>query len=136
MSKRQDRVDKRVCDHVRAKYKQITVQPRKGLFNQMCFDNAVQYYHDAENKIEIFEVITIKNGDPILHYINYDVEKGVYLETTLGYKCVQFDYYLIREVHKDEFNIIQLVFSNNLGVWTQEFTTWIDRTIFRIKRAV
>ncbi len=139
VSKRQDKVDKRVCDHVRAKYTQITVQPRAGLFNQKCFNNAVQYYqdfHHTKNEIKVFEVIFIGNNDPVLHFVNYDVKTKTYLETTLGYKAVEYEYFLIREVHKDEFSNIESVFSNSLDVWTREFTTWIDRAIFRITRAV
>ncbi len=110
-----------------------------GLFNHKCFNNAVQYYYDNNrkgNKVKVFEVIAISESDPCLHYINYDKNTKTYLETTLGYKANSIEYYLIREVHKDEFTNIENSFKNSLNEWNNRFISWIDRVVFGIKRAV
>ena len=126
---------KRVCDHVRARYSLVKVSPKKGLFNQRCHCNAVEYARTHKG-VEVLEVIYIDGTDPCLHYINRKTKTGELLETTLGFEAGRFEYYIIRTIHPEDHKYIGDKFSRSLESWLMEFTSWFDRAIFRVDRVV
>ena len=87
------------------------------MFNFRCFENAVQYAQDNPG-LEVVEVIYIDNGDPILHYVNFNPDSGEYLETTLGWKHIPSE------------------FSRALDSWTEEWATWWERKVLGIERVL
>ena len=135
MSRAQGRAHKRICEHVRSKYSMANVIPKRGLFNQRCHRNAVEYAR-THKKTEVLEVIYIENGSPILHYINRRIDTSELLETTLGFEADSLEYYVIRTIHPDDYKAIGSEFHNSLRSWLMDFTTWFDRAILRVDRVV
>ena len=132
-AKRLATVQEHLKDYVRSRYTLIRVEPVLGLFNFRCHENVVEYNRRFPT-FEVHEVICIDGGTPILHYINYDPEKKVYLETTSGWKANYMEYYHIRSIHKDDYPYILTEFERGLRSWTRQFTTWFDRHVLRIDR--
>ena len=130
-----ERIDWRICLHVRSRYQMIKPKPTAGMFNFRCHENAVEYQR-LHPECHIVEVIYIDNGDPILHYVNYDPATGDYLETTLGWRAEVLEYYKIREIHPDDYRRIPSEFSRALDSWLYQFTNWFQRFFFRINRVL
>lgn len=131
--KRLTTLQDRLVDYVRSRHERIQVQPKQGLFNYKCFFNATQYAMTHKDHT-VVEVIYIEYGTPILHYINKNMKTGEYLETTLGYRASNLEYYLIREVPEFCEANMNHVFNTSLDAWTHQFTNWFDRVILRIDR--
>lgn len=125
-------IAERICNHVRNRYEHIDVKPEQGLFNFRCHENAIQYACD--NDCSIVEVVYIDGGSPVLHYINK--ANGEYLETTIGWRANDVEYYKIRDISDDDMMGVSYNFNKSLDSWLYEFTTWFDRFILRIKRVV
>ena len=96
-----DRLDARIARHVRATYEMIDVEPKQGLFNYQCFDNASEWARKHPGH-EVVEVMYIERGSPRLHYVNFNPKSGKYLETTLGYKAPRLEYYRLRAIHPSD----------------------------------
>lgn len=124
----------KLCAHLRAYHEMITVEPAQGLFNHKCFFNAVEYAKTHYAGIEVVEVVYIEDGEPVLHYINFDSTTGKYLETTLGHRAKHLEYYFLRRINEKDFPWIHSEFSRALDAWTKQFTSWIGRVFFDIER--
>ena len=130
-----ERIDWRICMHVRSRHQMIKPLPTVGMFNFRCHENATEYQRQHP-ECGIVEVIYIDNGDPILHYINHNPETGEYLETTLGYRAEHLEYYKIRDIHPDDYRRTPAEFSRSLDSWLYQFTNWFERFFFRIDRVL
>jgi len=134
-SKREAAIKAKVCAKLRARFTQIFPAAKQGLFNFRCFENSVQFATDSEKPLRIFECIYIDAGDhPVMHYIVQDGDE--YQEVTIGWRAEYLEYYLIREVPKDDWKFIGSIFNSNTDYWLHEFTNWFDRAILRIDRVV
>lgn len=111
-----------ICNYFRARYPMILVKPCQGLFNYQCYFNAVEYAL-AHDGISVVEVVYINGSEPILHYINYDVEQDTYLETTLGFRADYLEYYLLRTIHPDDYKYIGGEFDRAIDSWSDQFIT-------------
>lgn len=107
----------------------IKVEPKQGLFNQMCFDNAAQY--QSEHGGEVVEVVTVRNGWASLHYINKI--DGAYLETTLGYKSYKYEYFYLRVITEEDYKNMNWVFENALATLSRPYIRWYHK-LLGIKR--
>lgn len=116
-----DQAQARLRDFVRARYTLIKPVPTQGLFNFRCFHNVVQYALDHEG-LGVAEVIYL-DPSPVLHYVNHDPATGCYLETTLGFRAPHLEYYLLRHVHPDDFQVLHSEFDRALDSWTRQFTS-------------
>jgi hypothetical protein len=103
----------------------INVVPKQGLFNQQCFDNAVQY--QSEHGGEVIEVVTVNNGWSTLHYINKIDDE--YLETTLGYKAERHEYYYLRTITQEDYKHISWVFENALATLSRPYLKWYHKLL-------
>lgn len=119
--------------HIRNRFKRIKVEPAQGLFNFRCFENAVEYARLHPN-MRVVEVMLDDSGEPILHYINQDMETGVYYETTQGWRAEYMDYYFLREIHKEQHGYIGTIFSKAAEDWSAQFTKGFIYRIFGINR--
>ena len=66
--------------HARTHLTMIDVRLQQGLFNNKCFNNAVQYVHDRpKNKnLSVVEVMCIDRDQyPFLHYVVHDSKEKV-----------------------------------------------------------
>jgi len=70
------RTDNRIALHLRATKTEVHPLPARGMFNQRCHSNAVQY--QSENGGDVVECIYLEDGVPVLHYVNRN-EEGEYL---------------------------------------------------------
>lgn len=129
------KIRERIKNHVRSRYERIIVQPQVGRFNFRCFDNVIEE-HRHNDSFDVYEVIYIDNGYPILHYINYDTKNKRYLETTLGWKADHLEYYVIRKICNVDYRYIEDEFERSLNSWLIEFSTWFDRKILGIDRVL
>ena len=129
----EQRVQRRLVAYVRSMHEQIKVKPTLGLFNFRCYENSVEYVRRYP-ELEVVEVIYIDNGQPILHYLNYDPKEKEYLETTLGYRAEHLEYYRIRTIDKADYRYMATEFDRGLDVWLNRFTNWFERNILRITR--
>lgn len=125
----------RVCDYVRSRYDLVDVKPKAGLFNYCCYYNAVEYARTHKNT-EVLEVIYIEDNEPVLHYVNRLTTSGVLLETTLGFRAKNLEYYVIRTIHTSDYKYIETEFDRSLRSWLMQFTSWADRKLFNVNRVV
>jgi hypothetical protein len=133
MPSRKDKICDRISSRLRASHERIYPKPTQGLFNFRCFENSVQYCLDSKKDLKVFEVIYIDEY-PCLHYLVKD--KNDYLEVTIGWRAEHVEYYLIREVPKEDWIYIGSIFNNSLKFWYMEYTNWFDRNILSIDRVV
>lgn len=127
------KAQEKLLRYVRTRYELIKPEPKLGLFNFRCFENSVEYVRRYP-ELEVCEVIIVDNGEPILHYLNYDPANGKYLETTLGWRADYLEYYLIRKIHKDDQRYIHNEFERALQSWKEQFLGWFGAKILRIDR--
>jgi len=110
----------------------IRVIPHAGKFNFRCFENAVEFARLNPDHA-VIEVMYIEKGEyPILHYIN-QAPDGTYLETTLGYRADNLDYYKMRVIHPDDYKAIGWLFDTALDYWSSKYVKWWHR-LLRISR--
>jgi hypothetical protein len=109
----------------------ITVTPKRGLFNYKCFDNAAQY--QSEYGGDVVEVVIVRCADPSLHYINRI--DGEYLETTLGYRSAQYEYFYLRVITEEDYKHMSWVFENALATLSRPYIRWYHR-LLGIKRVL
>ena len=131
----QQAIRDKIVRHVRSRYELIKPAPTQGLFNFRCFENAVEYQRLNPN-LEIFEVMGVDDGDPFLHYINFDPEAGEFLETSLGWRAETMEYYVIRPIHPSDYRYIHREFNRACDSWRDQFTNWFHRKVLRIDRVV
>jgi len=125
----EDRLRSIAAIDIQSTKQMIKVEPKQGLFNQKCFDNAAQY--QSEHGGEVIEVIAIRNTWSSLHYIN-KVE-GVYLETTLGYQSSSHEYFLLRVITEEDYKHMTWVFENALATLSRPYIRWYHK-LLGIKR--
>lgn len=124
-----------VLMHARTRLKKIVAKPTQGLFNFRCFENAVQYAKENDNAI-VVEVMLDDNGVPILHFINKDLNTGEYLETTQGWRADHMDYYLIKEIHPEQYAYIGRLFNAGVDSWSDQFAGKWYHKLLGIRRIV
>lgn len=108
MQLRNKKADREIYEWVVSCLEQITVVPGECRYNFMCHMNAI---HEAKKSKEkrIAMCFHIKNGSPIIHFINVN-EYGVFVDNTLGHLSSEYTYYLIKYVKEDEFFNIDNIF--------------------------
>lgn len=129
--KRLEELEDKMHDYVVGTLPRIEVEPKQGLFNKMCFFNAVDYSERHEQDIKVAEVIIVEEGFTYLHYINVD-EAGVYLETSLGFRATYIDYYLVRIIPSEDYHRIHKLFDNAQRAYADKFLNWYDRYVLKI----
>lgn len=101
-----------IVNYIIANLKLIKVESGIIRYNYMCHKNAV---HDAINngdkKIAMVFHLNKDNKYPIIHFVNVN-KKGIYTDNTLGNWSTMFNYYLIRTIPKEQFEQVDLIFSN------------------------
>jgi hypothetical protein len=108
----------------------------KGLYNQKCFVNAVDYAM-RHKKCEVHQVITVDADKvPILHYIVYNTKKKHYIETTLGHVCTHMLYFKQKIIPKSEWPVITSSFSDDLTRWNAKYLNWFDIVFLDINRVI
>lgn len=133
-AKRVKTIERRLANKLRATATTGTAVNAQGLFNFRCFENAVQYAKDNEG-FGIQEVILVaQNDECILHYVNS--KDGILYETTLGWRHIEYEYFVQREVTEAEWNSIHSSFTGSLDMWLYECTNWFDRKVLSISRIV
>lgn len=138
MFKIRDKIVERINRELRelcvATKERIRVEPGKGLFNYKCFFNAVQEVK-ANPDLRVVEVLYVDEGYVILHYINRDVNTGVYIDNTLGYTAPNYCYYYLREIAPDQYMEIDNLFSMTRTYYRKKYLPWYA-LIFGITEAV
>lgn len=130
-----DKFQTRATRYFRSTKERILVTPKQGLFNYRCFENAIEFTRLNPNH-EVYEVIYIEGSTAILHYINRDSLTGEFLETTLGFRADYFEYYLIRKIPEIDYKYLGSEFDKNVEFWTNKFSSWWERKLFKIDRLV
>lgn len=122
---------------LRARYQQIDPAPEgRGLFNFRCHENcveAVRLEPEDGRKLTICEAIYVDDGIPILHYLLRD-QDGNYLDPTLGWRCRQLEFYIIRDLLPGDHHRIFAEFDRGLKDWLEEFVHPVARFLFNIDR--
>lgn len=130
----EDKLRAKVMTDIQCTKEVIQVEPKQGLFNFRCYENAVEYARlNPDHKV--IEVIYIESRKyPTLHYIN-QAPDGTYLETTLGFRAADLEYFKLREIHEDDYRCIGWIFNETLEYWTNTRLKWWHR-LLRISRLV
>ena len=129
------RAQERIARRLRARHQGIRPQPEQGLFNFRCHENCVEYLRTHPGRgLRIAETIYLDEGEPILHYVVVDGDR--YLEVTLGWRTEQLEYYLVRVLDERDHTRIHSEFNRSIADWTEEFTSWFDRRVLGIERAL
>ena len=104
-----DKAKKIVKNMVTATMPKINVKSGLCRFNFRCQMNSV---HDAlnNNQDKIAMCFSVKNNEPIIHFINIDNENN-YIDNTLGRWSETYEYYLIRTIEKESFFKINDIFT-------------------------
>ena len=123
----------RLLRFIRTRYALVKPEATLGLFNFRCFENAVEYSRRYP-ELEIVEAIYVDEGEPCLHYLNFDPAANKYLETTLGWRAPHLEYYVIRKLHQDDYKYVHHEFERALASWTEQFLPWPLRILFNLKR--
>lgn len=93
-----------------AKSNMTKIKVKSGIcrYNFRCHNNAV---HDAlnNNDEKLAMCFYIDEDYPIIHFINIDKEGG-YIDNTLGRWSEKYEYYLIKEIGKEDFFSISNIF--------------------------
>jgi len=130
------RIQKRIVCTMRSTLQRIYPENINGLFNFRCLDNVVQNAFADEENIQVYECLYIDDdGDPILHYLNYDLRDQKYKEVTIGWKSKFFEYYIVKRIEKDDWRYIQQQFNNSLNYWFIKHSNWFERLCIEDKRA-
>lgn len=132
-----DRYHRRVIRRVRARHSMVRAVPEQGLFNFRCHENSVEYLRTHPGRrLDIVEVMVVDDDTPILHWMVHDLDQGVYLEVTLGWRAEQMEYYPLRTVHPSDHRATGREFNRAVKDWTEEFVPWWARFFLRIDRVV
>jgi hypothetical protein len=91
-----------------SKYNTIEVNPGKCRYNFRCQYNAV---HEAKkhNHKKIAMCVYMDDGQPIIHFINYN--KGKFVDNTLGQWSKCYNYYFIKWIDKEDLWDVHAFFS-------------------------
>ena len=102
-------------------------------FNRRCHLNSVQKAKEG-NAEKTYLCFTIDRDDnsQCVHFIN-QLENGKYQDNTWGWLYEQTDYYIIREVNKNEYNKIWNLLSDTKKALFNLHSSWFDRNVLRIK---
>ena len=116
-----NKAQKEIYQYIISHFKTIEVKPGKCRFNYKCQTNAV---HEAVkyNHKKIAMCVYMDNGQPIIHFLNYN--KGKFVDNTLGEWSRCYNYYFIKWINKEDFwdvNTIFTAFRNDLG---RKLTWW------------
>jgi hypothetical protein len=90
-----------IRDKIVSENKKITVVPGKCRWNYRCHMNAVHESIKHKHKKIAMVMYMYENGTPIIHFVNY--KKGKFIDNTLGEWCVEYQYYLIKFIEKEDF---------------------------------
>lgn len=95
--------------------------------NGRCHLNAVQEAYDSGSKVLL--VVCVGNDEVIVHFINKN-KQGKYIDNTLGwYGKELYDYFLIREVDKTEYQRIWKLLINTKKMLINTNSTWLERKL-------
>lgn len=115
-----------VSSILKAKHSSIQVEAGLCRLNRRCHENAV---HDAvaanQDKIVMCLAISKTNHAPFIHFVNYDSQLNKYLDNTFGYWTKNYDYYLLREVPKEDFDRILTIFTDYKKVLKSYLPFWM-----------
>lgn len=100
----------------------------KGLFNNRCHSNAVQNYYEHEDRVFLCMAMSEDYNNPIVHFIN-KTEEGFFVDNTLGYEYKKYEYYIIREIKKSEFNNICDILYDTKDYFLDKFSNKFIRKI-------
>jgi len=112
----------------------VQVNPEQGLFNQKCYDNAVEWVRTHEG-CEVVMGIYIEGQYTTLHFWNVDKD-GAHLETTRGWRAEDMTYYPLRVIPPKHYNAIGGVMDDAVDYFTSRFTSRFDRLVLNGERVV
>lgn len=100
----------------------------KGLFNNRCHNNSVQIAYD--DYCDIVECVAITETEVILHYIN--IKNGKYQDNTLGWQYKYVDYYILREIDKNDYPKIGNILVKNKSALAIKYSTGFYRLLVKV----
>jgi hypothetical protein len=104
----QDKANRIIIDMAIGNLNKISVESGKCRYNFNCHKNAV---HEAIKK-DMGVVMCLCIGEsPMIHFINV-TKDGRYIDNTLGIWSQNYDYYLVREIPRDNFFDIDRIFEH------------------------
>lgn len=103
----------------------------QGLFNRKCHMNSVQRVKEGKASKVILTIIFTSNFDPMVHFINID-ENGKYVDNTLGWEWECYNYYMIKELSEQEFDVVGGLLSDTKDFLVRVNSNKLLNKIFRI----
>ena len=99
--------------------------------NYKCHFNAV-HRATIDKKLDVILVLTFSgDGQPIIHFINTQGKK--YIDNTWGYQYEWSDYYLLKEISKEEFSVVGHILHDARKEILAKCFNWLERRIWRIR---
>ncbi|MET3209621.1 UNVERIFIED_CONTAM: hypothetical protein ABIC26_002568 [Paenibacillus sp. PvR008] len=126
-----DRVKRKITAYVKATYKKLS--PDEFVLGEInythrCHLNAVQKVRE-DKASKVFSCVAIDKDDNtvvIVHFIN-QTHDGKYVDNTWGWMHELYDYYIIKEISKNEQNVIWRSLVNTKEMLFNLNTNWFDR---------
>ena len=134
MSKEKISLD--IRDYAKAHYRKLDTNEfvlGEAPFNRRCHINAVQKIKEGKaEKVFLCFTIDLDSNSQCIHFIN-QLEDGKYQDNTWGWLYTHTEYYIIKEVAKEEYNTIWDILTCTKQSLVNMFASWIDKYILRIK---
>ena len=131
-------IKRRIFDYVAANYQRIGgFVMGDGMFNYKCHVNAVQRAKEGK-AVKVYACIAVYKNDwsnIVVHFIN-QLDDGTYQDNTWGWEYDQWRYYLVKEVHEDEFNEIEYVLEGLQKTLVKDHSSAFLRKLLRIETIV
>lgn len=118
-----EKADKIYTNAVLSNYSKIEVVAGQCRFNFKCHLNAI---HEAlekkDDRIAMCMYID-ENEQVIMHFLNY--HKGKYIENTLGHHSRFNEYYFVKWIGKEDFDVIGNIFNSTVKDWRKKLPWYV-----------
>lgn len=122
---------RKMNEYARSNLQKIDVEEKQGIFNYRCYYNACQFA-SKHPEYSVYEVVYFDDKKPTLHYINE--KDGKFYETTLGYLCKGYEYFVIKKIEKHQYQNIINIFMESLKYWNEKYVGFYGRNVLMIDR--
>ena len=122
---------RQIVEYITSNHNKIDVKAGVCRYNFRCSFNAV---HDAleNDEDELAMCVYVDDEYPIIHFININKD-GEYIDNTLGHWSERVDFYLVRNIKKDEFWDVNDIFTSYRNYLKTIPSWWL--TIFKSYKA-